>query len=197
MKQKLLSFILMLLVVSQVESQSIGMLGDFSGWGNDVMLSTTDGSNFTLTGYTFTVSGGVKFREDMSWSVNWGGTSFPTGTASLGGANIPVPAGTYDIAFNRDTGAYSFTVVNSGFDDIGFIGGFNSWSESVPMVTSNGELYTSLDFYFAAPDVKFRKDNSWEVSWGGSTFPMGTAILNGDNIPLTPGFYNVNFNNAS
>lgn len=197
MNQKLLSIILVLFVVFQVESQSVGMLGDFNGWGNDVMLSTTDGSNFTLSGYTFTVSGGVKFRENMSWSVNWGGTSFPSGTASLGGANIPVPAGTYNIAFNRDTGAYSFTAVSSGFDDIGFIGGFNSWAESVPMVTTNGDIYTKADFYFAAPDVKFRKDNSWSVSWGGSTFPMGTAILNGDNIPLTPGYYNVNFNNAS
>lgn len=197
MKQKLLAFFMMLFVCSQAESQSVGMLGDFNGWGNDVILNTTDGTNFTLTAYTFTVTGGVKFREDQSWSVNWGGASFPNGTATLGGPNIPVPAGTYDIAFNRTTGVYSFTAVSAGFDSIGFIGAFNDWATDIPMITTNGILYTYADFHFTAPDVKFRKDNSWDVGWGGSTFPMGTAILNGDNIPLVPGFYNVNFNNDS
>jgi len=197
MKQKLLALFMVFFVFSQAESQSIGMLGDFSGWANDVELSSTDGVNYTLDAYTFSITGGVKFRENQSWDVNWGSTTFPTGTATLGGQNIPVPAGTYDIAFNRESGEYSFTAVSSGFDNIGFIGGFNDWQNSVEMITSNGELYTTLDFYFDAPDVKFRKDNSWEVSWGGSTFPMGTAILNGDNIPLTPGYFNVNFNNDS
>jgi hypothetical protein len=42
--------------------------------------------------------------------------------------------------------------------------------------------------------MKFRKDNSWDVSWGGTTFPSGEAIPNGGNIPLTSGFYNVAFN---
>jgi hypothetical protein len=126
-----------------------------------------------------------------------GSTTFPSGTATLGGPNIPVPAGTYDIAFNRTTGVYSFTAVSAGFDSIGFIGAFNNWATDIPMITTNGILYMYADFHFTAPDVKFRRDNSWDVSCGGSTFPMGTAILNGDNIPLVPGYYNVNFNNDS
>src|SRR5690606_3088405 len=62
------------------------------------------------------------------------------------------------------------------------------------LITFDGSQYTKEDFYFSANEVKFRKDNAWAVSWGGNTFPSGEAVLNGNNIPLTPGFYNVAFN---
>lgn len=196
MKQKLLTFLLLFSAFFYAESQTISIIGDFNSWSSDVEMETTDNENYTLTAHTFTVTGGVKFRENFDWANNWGASSFPSGTATSGGANIPVPAGTYDIAFNITTGAYSFT--NTGnFEDIGFIGGFNDWFESVSMTTADGENYSRLDFYFQAPEVKFRKDNSWEDSWGGDSFPSGTAVYNGNNIPLTNGFYNVFFNLTS
>lgn len=187
---------LLLLVTLTFQAQSIGIVGDFSNWGSDVVMTTTDNVNYTLTAYTFSISGGVKFRQDAAWTNSWGADSFPTGVATLNvPTNIPVPAGTYNIDFNLNTLVYSFTSVSSGFDDIGFIGGFNDWSESEPLFTSDGNQYSYTDYYFSANDVKFRKDNNWTVSWGGNTFPNGEAILNStNNIPLTVGFYNVAFN---
>jgi hypothetical protein len=177
---------------------SIGMLGDFNGWSNDVPMSTTDNENYTISAYTFTISGNVKFRQNGGWDTNWGGSTFPTGTAVPNGGNILVPAGTYDIVLNVVNDTYSFTATSSGFDDIGFIGAFNSWSESVPMVTTDGVAYTRPDFYFGANNVKFRKDNQWTENWGGTQFPSGPAVPNSnDDIPLISGYYNVQFNLAT
>ncbi len=32
------------------------------------------------------------------------------------------------------------------------------------------------------------------TTWGGTTFPSGTAVENGGDIPLTSGYYNITFN---
>jgi len=176
-------------------AQSIGIVGDFSSWGNDVVMSSSDNTNFTLSNYTFLVSGSVKFRQDAAWTNNWGSTSFPGGVGTPGGSNIPVPAGTYDITFNITTGAYMFTAVSTSYDAIGMYGGFNTWATpSEPLVTGDGISYAKIDFNFTAAGVKFIKDNNTTLTWGGTAFPSGTATAGGATIPLTVGYYNVDFN---
>lgn len=91
-------------------SVTISLIGDgVSDWTTDVPLTTTDNKNYTLSNYNF-IGGGVKFRANSSWAVNWGGTAFPSGTGVKSGTdNIPVTAGKYSVTFNIETGAYSFT----------------------------------------------------------------------------------------
>lgn len=196
MIKKLLLTLLLFFNASIVLAQfdNISIIGQFTNWNADVPMNTTDGITYTLTSQNFAVSGGVKFRKDNSWNTNWGSNTFPTGIGTEGGLDIPVTMGTYDIIFNKDTGAYAFTTVASQFDNIGIIGAFNEWSESLQMVTFDGILYALDDYHYDANNVKFRKDNSWDVNWGGNTFPSGEAIPNGNDIPLTSGFYNVTFN---
>ncbi|MFN4198531.1 MAG: hypothetical protein ACK4FS_05840, partial [Flavobacterium sp.] len=176
----------------------IGMVGTFNGFDNDVVMETLDGELYTLNDFEFSVTGVVKFRQDFSWDVNWGATDFPTGIGFQGGPDIPVPAGVYDITFNRLTGAYQFTLLNPLFSNVGIIGEFNGWSISVPMQTIDGENYSLLNFSVPAPGLdpglKFRQDNSWDINWGGSSFPIGIASLNGPNIPIPEGTYNIYFN---
>ena len=179
-------------------AQSIGLIGDFNGWGGDVVMNTTDNVNFTLNAYTFTVTGALKFRQDGAWAINWGSTAFPSGTGVQGGDNIPVPAGTYNIALNISNGAYSFTAVTTNWDSIGMYGGFNSWATpSEPMATTDGVTYIKPDFHFTANGVKFIKDNNTTLTWGGTAFPSGTATAGGANIPVTPGYFNVEFNKTT
>lgn len=92
------------------EYPSVGILGNaLNGWDvADTDLTTTNGFGYTISGLTMT-NGFVKFRKDNSWTVNWGSTDFPSGIATQGGQDIPVPAGTYDIAFERTSGNYTFT----------------------------------------------------------------------------------------
>jgi len=175
-------------------AQSIGMIGDFSNWSTDEVMNTDDSETFTLTGYTLTVTGGVKFRQDGAWDINWGDAAFPSGIGTQGGANIPVPAGTYDISFNITSGEYSFTAVSTGYDVIGFTGGFNAYASVVEMATLDGIDYVFTDKFFEAPNVKFQRTAPTSTTWGGADFPSGTASENGPDIPLTVGYYNVSFN---
>lgn len=175
-------------------SQSIGMIGDFSNWSSDEVMNTSDNVTYTVTGFTFTVTGGVKFRQDADWVINWGDAAFPSGTGTQGGSNIPVPAGTYDVTFNITTGEYSFTAVSTGFDEIGFTGGFNAYASVVEMATLDGIDYIYTDKFFVAPNVKFQRTTPTSTNWGGTAFPSGTATENGNDIPLTVGYYNVSFN---
>lgn len=192
MKKLLFSF-LFSVVFGLFSSQSIGLIGDFNTWTGDVVMATTDNVNYTLT-HTFTANGGVKFRQDGGWGTSWGSTAFPSGTGILGGPNIPVTPGTYNITFNRTTGAYNFvsTIVS---DNISFYGGFNSnATPGESLSTPDGITYSKSDFYFNAANVKFYKSNAPITTWGGTTFPSGTAVENGGDIPLTSGYYNITFN---
>jgi hypothetical protein len=170
---------------------SIGILGtavgdDFNG--PDVDLTTTDGVIYTLSGFTF-LAGEAKFRQDDAWTNSWGATSFPSGTATLGGPNIPVPAGTFTVTFNRTTGAYNF-----GFVSIGIIGtAVNGWDADVDMTTIDGQLYTLANYTLLDGVIKFRQDDAWTNNWGGDTFPSGTAVAAGGDIPVTAGTYDISF----
>lgn len=178
-----------------VQEDSIGILGTaVNGWDVDVDMETTDGVNYFLYNYPLIV-GELKFRQDNNWIINWGGTAFPIGTAWLNGPNIPILyAANYDITFNKLTGDYSFICLTCPAN-IGMLGSaLNGWLEDIDMTTTDGITYTLNDFYFTSGEAKFRQDNSWDINWGGDTFPNGVALLNGPNIPVQEGTYNVTFN---
>ena len=192
--KKLFTFLSILFITMSSRAQVVGMIGDFTGWGSnpDVVMSTVDNVNWTVTNQLFSLTGGVKFRLDAAWVTDWGSADFPAGTGTQGGANIPVPAGNYDVAFNSSTGVYTFTPVVSNFDLIGFNGGFNTYGTPEAMVSADGLQYGKTDFYFNANGVKF-VNSTTSQTFGGTMFPMGAALLNGSEIPLTAGFYNVGF----
>lgn len=89
--------------------------GTQQGWPSDpqvdaAVLSTTDGAVYLGSSITL-LDGEIKLRANNSWDVNWGAATFPSGTGTQGGANIPSVAGTYDVAFERTTGNYTFTTL--------------------------------------------------------------------------------------
>ncbi len=92
---------------------SVSIVGQNIGtpWQTDVPLYTTDGLIYVLANYNLP-TGQFKFRQNNNWDVNWGGTSangtFPSGIGIQDGINIPGIGGTYNITFNRQTGAYLF-----------------------------------------------------------------------------------------
>jgi hypothetical protein len=72
-------------------------------------MQTTDGVTYTLNQYHFN-DGEIKFRQNDSWSINWGNTDFPAGYGISGGPNIPISDGVYNVTFNRFTGQYYFAI---------------------------------------------------------------------------------------
>jgi len=128
MKTKLLFGLFLIATLQFTNAQAghtIGLVGVFNGWGApDATLATTDDVNYTLNGWVLAADGEIKFRQDENWSgTAWGaptsGSAWPSGIGSTagGGANIPGIAGTWDVAFNVNTGAYSFTQSTLAVDD--------------------------------------------------------------------------------
>lgn len=183
-------------------AQTMGIVGQFTNWGTDpdIVMTSTDGVLWEATGVVVSVNGGIKFRLDSDWANNWGwdqlSAGFPNGIAVAGGFgnDIPGVAGTYDVSFNTSTLEYSFVEAATGFDEIGFTGGFNSYTAVESLSTLDGTDYFKTDFFFGAPNVKFQRTAPLATNWGGTAFPSGTATENGADIPLTVGYYNVAFN---
>ncbi|RZJ30832.1 MAG: T9SS type A sorting domain-containing protein [Flavobacterium sp.] len=185
-------------VVSIVGTGVNGWPGTMTGAEMDLM--TTDFVTYTLSNVTVN-TGEVKFRYNHDWVTNWGGSGFPSGTGVQGGPNIPTTAGTYDITFNRTTGAYSF-VGSSAFPSIGIWGpavdsqnGFGG--PDVDMTSTDGVIYTLSAFYFSSGTAVFRQDNNPLMTFGSVAFPSGTAFAGGPNIQVTGGQFTVTFNRTT
>lgn len=129
----------------------IGIIGtSLIGWDEDIDMQTTDGILYTLNEYYFT-NGEVKFRQDNSWVINWGGDDFPIGWAYLNYYNnIPVQEGTYNVTFNIETGEYNFTATNCpvagiqcfggyGYSEPGMCGAIVYYEEPKPAPNCGGE----------------------------------------------------------
>ena len=174
---------------------SIGIIGSATpnGWdGPDHNMEDNGDGTFSLV--IELVDGEAKFRANDEWTVNWGGSDWPSGIATQDGPNIPVVAGRYEVTFNPGSGEYSF-VEDAGFESIGLIGDATpgGWDNDTDM-KDNGDGTYSLLIGLLDGNVKFRADNDWPVNWGSLDFPSGTGVQDGDNIPVTFGLYLVTFN---
>lgn len=99
---------------------SMGMIGEFNGWGSDVVMAPSEptyGANNHVwyTTYTFSTDftppvgkGGCKFRADGGWTYNWGAGTFPVGLGTNGGTNIPFLKGTYTVVMNDVDGCFYY-----------------------------------------------------------------------------------------
>ncbi|MBU3681828.1 MAG: T9SS type A sorting domain-containing protein [Flavobacterium sp.] len=168
MKRNLLYSLLMLFVVSFSSNAQVSMTGPGASgaWGVDVNLSSTDGVIWTLD--NFIMPGGeFKFRLDGQWTTNWGATTFPSGTGTQDGPNIPAIAGTYNITFNQSTGEYNFT------------GG-----APIPVVKLVGTAVTSVDgLLLATADAENYYINNATLVDGTAQFDVDATIYGGDTFP--------------
>ncbi len=140
-------------------------------------LSTVDGTNYTLANLVVTTAvsgGGAKFRLNNAWGVNWGGDLWPAGPAT--GNNLPTVAGTYNVAVNISTRAYSFTssLAVKSFNASSFSAypnpTQNSWN-----ITAGNEKITSVQvFDILGKSVYAKTTSSNDVSVNASSLSKGT-----------------------
>jgi len=100
------------------EYASVSLIGDFTEGQSDLAMTQVSVSGSAWNSHCWYAQnvemkeGGVKFRANNDWTVNWG-TSVNVkqnayGVGTQDGANITVPAGTYNVYFNDITGEFLF-----------------------------------------------------------------------------------------
>jgi len=113
-------------VVEYDKISIVGNAGPFGDWpGDDDSRDTyldkdpNDPNHWTLASVVLRdtpVNGGIKFRAEAAWAINWGSAAFPVGVGTQDGANIMCTAGTYKVDFKSDTGEYAFGEPSSTYD---------------------------------------------------------------------------------
>lgn len=101
--------------------------------------------------------------------------------------------------FSDSNESSDFGLSSVNLYNIGIGGTFNNWggTADVSMSSTDGINFTVSNHIFPATKVKFRENNAWNLSWGGSTFPTGTGLSNGADIVVPAGTYTVKFNIVS
>ncbi|GGE95367.1 SusE outer membrane protein [Chishuiella changwenlii] len=139
----------------------------------------------------------IKFRQDNKWDFDYGDNG-ADGTLEKGGSNIKIAkTGTYKITMNLNDLTYkieefSWGLVGdatpNGWDGpdtkLMYDGTIDSWVTTVTMKTG---------------EYKFRQNDKWDVSYGGTDTPGVLTNENGGNIKITAGTYKItaNFNKST
>ena len=205
-----LDIVNMTYTITSAETETWYLVGSNIGegnWGNDGVsnvgvslypLAYLSEGVVSYTGY-FPVGEFKLIKTPGSWSYEWGYDSSSSTWVTSGGGNYSVEtAGYYTMQVTGYSSAASFEAADepsTTFEQMGMSGGFNSWGFQEMEVCAYNEhlwLYTlSTD---EDVEVKFLSDSSWATNWGSDTFPSGTGVQNGSNIPVTAGTYIVVFN---
>ena len=189
-----------------IEPFTWGLVGSATtnGWdGPDMMLNYNSFGDDWRTVVTLS-DGEVKFRFNNDWGLNYG-DSGADGSLESGGDNIAISAGNYLVVFNPITLTYSFEEM----DVWGLVGSAtaNGWDgpnqKFVPDFGINENHYYINGAVLNDGEIKVRQNDAWAVNYGSSSFNSASSTneldLNGSNIPVTSGTYNVilDFSGAS
>jgi starch-binding outer membrane protein SusE/F len=196
MKTKLLLLLVVVMTAFSVNAQNpavVSIIGEaIGGWtaaAEKNMTSIDGGVNWTYSGlnttlFTDPANGGIKFRANNDWAINWGSADFPGGIGTQGGANIQCAAGTWDVTFNSTTGAYLFipatppTVVK--------IVGTAVTGGTITMNPTSATTYSLPLTTFLAGTAKF--EIGGDLS-GGTAFPIGELTASTSAINVLAGAY--------
>lgn len=161
------------------------LAGDANGWNQTEPLSSVDGTHFT--GFGYLNNNGFKFSTQKDWD----GTNYGEGLSTSGG-NISLPEGYsegfYKIELNLDEKKMVLTAITT----IGLVGDATpgGWEASTPMTYSKEDnAWVIKDVALKDGELKFRANDGWDISWGGTTDKLTTQ--NGANIKVTEGTYDI------
>ena len=186
------------------------LVGSFNGWaaGDPAYQMEWDGKYLVFKGLAFDSEEEVKFNAG-NWDNNRGG-SYAENTAIKviqDGANIKVPAGTYDVYLSADTYTAYFMTDGMTPDSADepepaafewyLVGDFNSWTpgDIAYGMTDEGDYYVFYGFESAGNELKFNAGD-WSNNRGGSfaaDSPV-SLISGGDNILVEAGTYDIYLN---
>jgi len=182
-----------------MEEYSWGIVGSATtnGWnGPDMMLHYNSFQDDWRAVVTLG-DGEVKFRFNNDWGLNYGDDG-ADGTMEANGANIAVSAGHYLVTMNLNTQSYTMEEM----DVWGLVGSAtaNGWDgpndKFMPDFGINEGYYYINGVVLNDGEIKVRQNDAWGVNYGDDGND-GTLELNGANIPVSAGTYNITLNLAA
>ena len=221
-----LTFDRALTLTADVSFDQIGVIGDFNGWGADVVMNFNASKQRFYADVEFPADGGFKFRLDGGWDVSYGST----GSGVLdSGDNIPVKAGNYRVYLNMNNFAemtYTLDAKMYGQEEPtagtttpepepeptptvqgwGLVGEYNSWGGTPDIMLASDGTYLVAKGVELSGQVKFRKDGGWDVNFGapGDVEPVEIAVntelelaAGGKNFTIAAGTYDVYLDDAN
>ena len=198
-------------------ADQIGIIGDFNGWAEDVFMEYNAKWARFYADVEISADGGLKFRADAGWDLNWGVD------CAQGGDNISVAAGKYRVYFNPVTGLIEFnakkygteedTAANSGNNEEpvnpeqpvqeagkwGLIGVAGDWNNDIYMYAGEAGKFYSPVVTFEG-EFKLRFNNGWDINRGGAFASVGEAFAaeaGGDNVNVPAGTYVVVYDSVA
>ena len=182
-----------------MEEYSWGIVGSATtnGWGGPDMMFHYNSFQDDWRAVVTLGDGEVKFRFNNDWGVNFGDDG-ADGTMEANGANIAVSAGHYLVTMNLNTQSYTMEEM----DVWGLVGSAtaNGWDgpndKFMPDFGINEGYYYISGAVLADGEIKVRQNDAWGVNYGDDGND-GTLELNGANIPVSAGTYNITLNLAA
>lgn len=162
----------------------------------------------SFTGY-FTTDGFKLIKTLGGWDDQWGSSDGgTTGVKNDGGSgNICVPEnGYYTVQLDTKNDKLTVTkadVTPTVYARMFIAGDFNGWAETTEMTAVNtaecmaghNHVWTCVVEAPEGTTAKFLQPG-WQPNWGSDTFPAGTGVSNGANIPVGAGTWVVTFNDV-
>ena len=182
-----------------MEEYSWGIVGSATtnGWGGPDMMFHYNSFQDDWRAVVTLGDGEVKFRFNNDWGVNYGDDG-ADGTMEANGANIAVSAGHYLVTMNLNTQSYTMEEM----DVWGLVGSAtaNGWDgpndKFMPDFGINEGYYYISGAVLNDGEIKVRQNDAWGVNYGDDGND-GSLELNGANIPVSAGTYNITLNLAA
>lgn len=179
-----------------MEPYTWGLVGSATtnGWGGPDMKLQYNSYQNNWKGVVTLIDGLVKFRFNNDWGLNYGDTGVD-GTLDGNGDNIAVSAGHYLVTMDLTTLTYELEEI----DVWGLVGSgtANGWGgpnqKFVPDFGINEDYYYINGALLIDGEIKVRQNDAWGVNYGDDGND-GSMELNGANIPVTAGTYNIVLN---
>jgi starch-binding outer membrane protein SusE/F len=179
-----------------MEEYSWGLVGSATtnGWDGPDMMMQYNSFQDNWKAVVTLADGEMKFRFNDDWGLNYGDTG-ADGSLEVNGDNIAVSAGHYIVTLDLNNLVFEIEEV----DVWGLVGSAtaNGWDgpnqKFVPDFGINEGYYYIQGAVLTDGEIKVRQNDAWGVNYGDDGND-GTMELNGANILVTAGTYNITLN---
>ena len=188
-------------------------IGDGS-WGNDaanigkalIPMYSNDVEDFSVLVYAGYFPAGQGFKlihQPGNWDEQWGMKDGLLVKNDGNSSNIEVPEdGYYQLTYDLNTDVLTmepFYGAVGVYDTMGMPGDYQGWNPGGTLLAPMSTVTENHDWMLVQTfedntELKFAANGGWAVNWGSNTFPLGTGVQNGANIPVEVGTYRIVFN---